>query len=133
MLNWIKKLVIMYIIFGLRLSMILYKAIYLFLDKFIPDGIFKTDHSNEENIFDRDDVFSGEKFPDDFFDDDEFMDKEVDDFKEILTVIIMMIILVLAVVLLIKSEIWLTKYAQQKSYMTSDVFDGGLTAPLGKL
>lgn len=133
MLNWIKKLMIMYMIFGLRLSMILYKAIYLFLDKFIPDGIFKADHSNEENIFDRDDVFSGEKFPDDFFDNDEFMDKEVDEFKEILTVIIMMIILVLAVVLLIKSEIWLTKYGEQKSYMTSDVFNGGLTGPFGKL
>ena len=133
MLDFIKKLFVMYLIFATRLSMMMYKGIYLFLDKFIPDGISKSDYSEDDNVFDRDDIFSSEKFPDDFFDDDEFMDKEVDDFKEMLTACIMLVIAVVAVVLLIKADIWLTRYNRQTSYMTSDIFDNGLTGSLGRL
>ena len=133
MLDFIKKLFVMYLLFATRLSMVMYKGIYLFLDKFIPDGIHKTGHSEEDNVFDREDIFSSEKFPDDFFDDDEFMDKEVDDFKEMLTVCIMLVLTIVAVVLLIKADIWMTRYNRQTSYMTSDIFDKGLTGSFGKL
>ena len=126
MLDFIKKLFIMYLLFATRLSMVMYKGIYLFLDQFIPDGILKADHSEEDNVFNREDIFSSEKFTDDFFTDDEFMDKEVDDFKEMLTVCIMLVIAVVAVVLLIKADIWLTRYNRQTSYMTSDIFGGGI-------
>ena len=128
MLNWIKILILKYLLFALRLSMVLYKTIYMFLDKFIPDGILKEDCSEDKNVYDREDIFSGEKFPDDFFDDDEFCDKEVDDFKEMLTVGIMFVIAIAGIVLLIKGDIWLTKYSQQARYLANDVFDSGLLA-----
>ena len=126
MLNWIKILILKYLLLVLRLSMGLYKTIYMFLDKFIPDGIIKADSPEEENIYDREDIFSGEKFFDDFFDDDEFINKNVDDFKDILSVIIMLIIYIVGIVLLIKGDIWLTKYSQQTKYLENDIFNSGL-------
>ena len=133
MLDFIKKLFIMYLLFATRLSMVMYKGIYLFLDKFIPDGISKKDESEDDNVFDRDDIFDDSKFLQDFFGDDEFYDKEIDDFKEMLTVCIMLVIAVVAVVLLIKGDIWLARYNRQTNYMTSDIFDKGLISSFGKL
>ena len=79
MLDFIKKLVAMYLLFALRLSLGMYKAIYMFLDKFIPDGIYKKDEIEENNVFDRDDIFDDDsKFLQDFFGDDEFYDKEIE-------------------------------------------------------
>ena len=126
MLNWIKILVLKYLLLVLRLSMGLYKTIYMFLDKFIPDGILKADCSEDKNVYDREDIFSGEKFFDDFFGDDEFYDKEVDYFKEMLTVGIMFVIAIAGIVLLIKGDIWLTRYSQQTRYLENDIFNSGL-------
>ena len=96
--------------------MIVYKSIYLFLDKFIPDRKSETDSDEKQKIYERDDIFSGEKFFDDFLDDDEFMDREVDDFKDILSVCIMMAILIVLIVVLIKVDIRLT---EQLGYLTA--------------
>ena len=125
MLNWIKILVLKYLLLVLRLSMGLYKTIYMFLDKFIPDGIIKADSSEDNNIYDRDDIFDGEGRLKDFIDDD-FFDNEFDDFKDILSVCIMLVIYIVGIVLLIKGDIWLTKYSQQTRYLANDVFDAGL-------
>ena len=125
MLNWIKILILKYLLFALRLSMVLYKTIYMFLDKFIPDGIIKADSSEEENIYDRDDIFDGEGCLKNFIDDD-FLDREFDDFKDILSVCIMLVIYIVGIILLIKGDIWLTKYSQQARYLANDVFDSGL-------
>ena len=123
MLDFIKKLVAMYLLFALRLSLGMYKAIYMFLDKFIPDGIYKKDEPEENNVFDRDDIFDDDsKFLQDFFGDDEFYDKEIDDFKEILTMCIIFVIAIVGIVLLIKGDIWLANMSQQKAYISNDVF-----------
>ena len=127
MLNWIKILILKYLLLVLRLSMGLYKTIYMFLDKFIPDGIIKVDSPEEENIYDRDDIFDGEGRLKDFIDDD-FFDNEFDDFKDILSVCIMLVIYIVGIILLIKGDIWLTRYSQQTRYLANDVFDSGLLA-----
>ena len=126
MLDFIKKLFVMYLIFATRLSMVMYKGIYLFLDKFIPDGIYKTDHLEEDNVYDRDEIFSDDKFLENFFGDDEFYDKEIDDFKEMLTLGIMLVIAIVGIVLLIKADIRLANYGRQTNYLKSDIFDEGL-------
>lgn len=124
MFNWIKILILRYLLFGLKLSMIVYKSIYLFLDKFIPDRKSETDSDEKQKIYERDDIFSGEKFFDDFWDDDEFMDREVDDFKDILSVCIMMVILIVLIVVLIKVDIRLT---EQLGHLTAvDPWAGSL-------
>ena len=125
MLNWIKILVLKYLLLVLRLSMGLYKTIYMFLDKFIPDGIIKADSPEEENIYDRDDIFDGEGRLKDFIDDD-FFDREFDDFKDILSVCIMLVIYIVGIILLIKGDIWLTRYSQQTRYLENDIFNSGL-------
>ena len=133
MLDFIKKLFVMYLLFVIRTSMVMYKAIYLFLDKFIPDGIIKKDHSEEDNVYDRDEIFSDDKFLENFFGDDEFYDKEIDDFKEMLTLGIMLVIAIVGIVLLIKADIRLANYGRQTNYLKSDIFDGKLTGSIGKL
>lgn len=95
----------------------------MFLDKFIPDGIYKKDEPEENNVFDRDDIFDDDsKFLQDFFGDDEFYDKEIDDFKEMLTMCIIFVIAIVGIVLLIKGDIWLANMSQQKAYISNDVF-----------
>ena len=133
MLDFIKKLFVMYLLFVIRTSMVMYKAIYLFLDKFIPDGISKKDESEDDNVFDRDDIFDDSKFLQDFFGDDEFYDKESDDFKEMLTVCIMLVIAIVGIVLLIKADIRLANYGRQTNYLKSDIFDSKLTGSFSKL
>ncbi|MBR5251256.1 MAG: hypothetical protein IKV52_00340 [Oscillospiraceae bacterium] len=126
MLNWIKILILRCLLFCLKLMLMEYKVIYLFLDRFIPDRKSKTDSENRQKIYGRDDIFSGEKFFDDFWDDDEFMNKDADEFKEMLTVCIILAIAVVAFALLTRAEGWMTNYIQQKYNTANDIFTNGL-------
>ena len=118
MYEWIKKIILSLLLFVITISMEMYKAIYLFLDKFIPDKRSNDDKSYDEEkyVFDRNDIFD----EDSFFDDD-FLGKEVDDFKDILTVFIMLAIDIIMIVILIKAETRLTNIVQGKIYM-ADIF-----------
>lgn len=116
--EWIKRIILSFLLLVITISMEMYKAIYLILDKFIPDKKSNDDKSyNEEKIvFDRNDIFDG----DNLFADD-FLGKEVDDFKDTLTVLIMLVIDIILIIVLIKVEAHLTDIILGKIYMT-DIF-----------
>lgn len=89
-----KKIIAMILLAGMSFSLALYEAIYPFVDKVFPSDKSCDGINTREDIFNED---------------------PMDDFKDLLTVVIMLAVLIVLIVVLVKIDIRLTEYL---GYMT---------------